>query len=463
MGARPKGRRPRNERAPLEVHEEIAVRPLRAEEAREEERNDACRLGSGGPSASAWFVLPCHGRSDIARRGRSRRQADVAVRPSARTDALHEREPVVAEQRPQPRQELGLRHRARRIRVRDAVPLRPARPTSSSRGSPPAGTWTSKTTYVMTIRKGVKWSDGQALTAKDVTYSFDILKIATHPQHPLWTGHRADGVKASGNDRRLHVRRQAGLPAVRLLPLHGRGRPAARLQELLARRTSRRATSSDTSKIVGTGPYTYQSGVGAASETVVWTKKPNWWATKALGLRVAPKYIVDIKNGTNAAALSQPARREHRPLQQLRPEVGDQQAGSRPTSTRRRTTSGANTTWLFPNTTKKPLNDKQFRKALAFSINMNQILDKSYQGLVSKASPTGLLPIWNKWIDQKRRQAVRLLVQPDQGEGAPGRRRLQGRERRRLRREQGRVEDRPPDRLPERVVGLDDVDPGHRR
>ena len=32
---------------------------------------------------------------------------------------------------------------------------------------------------------------------------------------------------------------------------------------------------------------------------------------------------------------------------------------------------------------------------------MNQILDKAYQGLVDKASPTGLLPIWNKWVDKK--------------------------------------------------------------
>ncbi len=38
----------------------------------------------------------------------------------------------------------------------------------------------------MTIRKGVKWSDGKPLTPKDVKYSFDLPKIATHPQHPLW-------------------------------------------------------------------------------------------------------------------------------------------------------------------------------------------------------------------------------------------------------------------------------------
>ena len=32
---------------------------------------------------------------------------------------------------------------------------------------------------------------------------------------------------------------------------------------------------------------------------------------------------------------------------------------------------------------------------------MDQILDKAYQGLVNKASPTGLLPIWDKWVDKK--------------------------------------------------------------
>ena len=48
------------------------------------------------------------------------------------------------------------------------------------------GKWTSKTTYQMTIRNGMKWSDGEALTAGDVAYTFNTLKIATHPQNPLW-------------------------------------------------------------------------------------------------------------------------------------------------------------------------------------------------------------------------------------------------------------------------------------
>ena len=132
---------------------------------------------------------------------------------------------------------------------------------------------------------------------------------------------------------------------------------------------------------------------------MVWTKRVNWWATKALGLNVAPKFVVDIKNGTNAAALSN--------LLAGNIDLFNNFAPKSAISKRFKTYYAsapyhlsANTTWMFPNTTRKPLNDRQFRRALAFSINMNQILDKAYQGLVNKASPTGLLPIWDKWIDK---------------------------------------------------------------
>src|SRR5512133_1937296 len=37
-----------------------------------------------------------------------------------------------------------------------------------------SGKWTSKTTYTMTTRPGVKWSDGKPLTAADIAYSFNL-------------------------------------------------------------------------------------------------------------------------------------------------------------------------------------------------------------------------------------------------------------------------------------------------
>jgi peptide/nickel transport system substrate-binding protein len=261
------------------------------------------------------------------------------------------------------------------------------------------GQWTSKTTYAMTIRKGVKWSDGQALTANDVAYSFNILKIATHPQHPLWTDTGLSRVKARGSNVVFTFSGKPGYQQfdyyrfmVVVVPQH--------IFKNYSKTDIATGNLDDTSKLVGTGPYKYQSGVGAASEAMVWTKNPNWWATKALGLRVAPKYIVDIKNGTNAAALSNLLAGNIDLFNNFAPKSAIK--GKFKTYFDKAPYHlGANTTWLFPNTTRKPLNDKQFRRALAFSINMSQILDKAYQGLVNKANPTGLLPIWNKWIDKK--------------------------------------------------------------
>ena len=156
----------------------------------------------------------------------------IEVGSSARTDALHERKPMVAQQRPQSCQELGLRHRASWVRLRDAVPLRPAQAISSSRGLRPRERGCRRPRYVMTIRKGVKWSDGKTLTPSDVKYSFDLAKIATHPQHALWQDTGLKSTSVNGNTVVFKFAGQSRVSAVRLLPLHGRDRPAAHLQGL---------------------------------------------------------------------------------------------------------------------------------------------------------------------------------------------------------------------------------------
>jgi peptide/nickel transport system substrate-binding protein len=261
-----------------------------------------------------------------------------------------------------------------------------------------SGTWTSKTTFTMTIRTGIRWSDGKTLTPADVKYSFDLAKIATHPQHPLWQDTGLTGTRVSGN---RVIFTFGGAPGYQQFDFY-RFNVAVVPQHIFKSYTKSQIATDNLlfpKNIVGTGPYLYQSGASAASQTVVWKKNPKWWATNALGLRVAPTYIVDIHNASNAAALANFKAGNIDLFNNFAPKS----AISGKTKTyfdKGPYHLGANTTWLFPNTTKKPLNDKQFRSALAHSINMNQILTKAYQGLVNKASPTGLLPIWNKWVDQ---------------------------------------------------------------
>jgi peptide/nickel transport system substrate-binding protein len=260
------------------------------------------------------------------------------------------------------------------------------------------GKWTSKSVYTMTIRKGVKWSDGQPMTAKDVAYSFNLLKLPTHPQHPLFADTGLKSIKAVGNNV---VFTFAGTPAYQEFDFY-RFNVAIVPQHVFKGYSATDITTGnlENGKIVGTGPYVYQSGIGATSNSVVWKKNPSWWATSALGLKVGPQYVVDIKNGTNAAALSNLLAGNIDLFNNFAPKTAIK-GKFKTYFSKAPFHLGANTTWLFPNTTKKPLDDAAFRKALANSINMGQIIDKAYQGLVNKASPTGLLPIWNKWIDKK--------------------------------------------------------------
>jgi peptide/nickel transport system substrate-binding protein len=262
-----------------------------------------------------------------------------------------------------------------------------------------SGKWTSKTTYTMTTRPGVKWSDGKPLTAADIAYSFNLTKITTHPQHPLFADTGLKSVKASGQNVVFSFSGKPGYQQfdfyrfnVAIVPQH--------IFKSYSNTDIATGNLDDPSKLVGTGPYLYQSGASASSNAMTWKKNPKWWATSALGLKVAPTYVVDIKNGTNAAALGNLLAGNIDLFNNFAPKSAIKGRfktyfSSAPYHL------GANTTWLFPNTTRKPLNDAQFRRALAYSINMGQIIDKAYQGLVNKASPTGLLPIWNKWIDKR--------------------------------------------------------------
>jgi peptide/nickel transport system substrate-binding protein len=260
------------------------------------------------------------------------------------------------------------------------------------------GSWTSKTTYVMHIRQGVKFSDGHLLTPQDVKYSFDLTNIPTHPQHPLWADTGLKSTRVSGHNV---IFKFSGTPGYQEFDFY-RFNVAIVPSHVFKHYSPTDLTTGnlgDTSKIVGTGPYKYQSGFGASSETMVWIKRSGWWATKALGLNVKPRFVVDISNSSNAAALSNLLAGNIDLFNNFAPKSAI--SGKFKTYYAKAPYHlGANTTWLFPNTTEKPLNDAQFRKALAYSINMGQILDKSYQGLVNKASPTGLLPIWSKWVDK---------------------------------------------------------------
>ena len=265
------------------------------------------------------------------------------------------------------------------------------------------GKWVGRN-YVVTVRKGVKWSDGRPLTAADVKFTFETQKNEGAQYGTMWkTG--LQRISTRGRTVTFHFR---GVPnyqewdsnryTVPIVPMrHWKGYSK---KELVS------GNASNVKKIIGTGPFTYGGGAGG-SQTLQWNRRDGWWASKAYGMKMPMRYIVDIHNTSNTASLQNFLQDRIDLSNNFFPGI-NRHVGSRVGTYYKSAPYmlAANTAWLVPNTTKKPLNDVAFRRALAESININRIVVADYQNIVSKASPTGLLPTWSKWIDKAQVQRL---------------------------------------------------------
>jgi peptide/nickel transport system substrate-binding protein len=265
------------------------------------------------------------------------------------------------------------------------------------------GRW-SGNTYIVTLRNGVTWSDGRPLTAADVKFSFETGKLPASEFATMWqTG--LQRITTSGNQVRFQFK---GTPNyqqwdtfryhVPIVPRH--------IWSAYSAKAITTGNNDDMSKLIGTGPFTYGAGKGG-SQTLQWNRRDGWWATAALGKRMPMRYIVDIHNTSNTASLQNFLQSKIDLSNNFFPGIDKMIRGKVQTYYPRPPYMlAANTAWLVPNTTKKPLDDRNFRRALAFSVNVNRIVTDDYGNIVSKASSTGLLPTWKKWIDSA---AVRQL------------------------------------------------------
>ncbi len=256
-----------------------------------------------------------------------------------------------------------------------------------------SGEWTSDTEYTIKLREGLTWADGEPLTADDVVFTLELGKLPSVPYSTIWNFldkvEAVDDLTAKVTFTSPQHQQWANFIYNRaILPQH-----------LWGDRSEEEIMGANENP-VGSGPYQYLSHDPGR---MIWEKRDGWWGTEALGLDPKPKYIVDIVNGSNNVALGLVLQGGLDMSNNFLPGVATLVEGGYGVKTYYDAAPymmSANTAWLATNNTKPPLDDPAFRKALATSIDVDTIVNVVYTGIVAAASPTGLLPPWEQYVDQ---------------------------------------------------------------
>ena len=254
--------------------------------------------------------------------------------------------------------------------------------------------------YVINVRSGVKWSDGQDMTAADVAYSINLaVKNSADPYSANVA--TVDTATASGNTVTVTFK---GTPGYTDFTTYLWKAPV--LPEHIWSKLSASQIATDANKNpVGTGPMTLDT---ANTQEVAYQTKSDWWGTSALGMSFKFKYLVDVVNGSNSQELGQLNSGNIDWSNNYLPGINmlaSAQGGNSGYTLKFYYDKSpymlsGNTVWLEPNTTKAPMNNVNFRKALAAALNPQAIAQAVYGGIAAPSTPTGLLPTLKPFIDQ---------------------------------------------------------------
>lgn len=253
-----------------------------------------------------------------------------------------------------------------------------------------SGEWVSDDVYEVTLREGLTWSDGEALTAEDVVFTAELGQYPQVPWSNLWNW--LDEAEAVDD---LTVRYTFSDPRYQewenflydnnVLPEH-----------IMSEWSEDEYISSQNTDPVGSGSYMYSTH---GPDRMVWERNDDWWAIDVLGLEMPARYVVDIVNPSNEVALGLLLQGNLDLSNNFLPGINTLADSGQVTTYFAESPYmlSANTAVLVPNTLREPMDDPAFRQALARSVNVEQIVTGAYGDIVQAAHPSGLLPAYSDY------------------------------------------------------------------
>jgi peptide/nickel transport system substrate-binding protein len=261
--------------------------------------------------------------------------------------------------------------------------------------------------YIIHLRPGVDWVASPSgtvegtMTGNDVAFSIELAKNnAADPWNSFASGVKS--VSVSGLTVTVHFGSPPPYTDWQDFLWQAPILPASVWSKMSS---TNQMTSANTSP-VGTGPMLLNS---TTSTQACFSLNPHWWGSAALGLHFKFKYLCDEENSSNNVELSDLLATQIDWSNNFLPGIaalvngalgGNSGYGIKTYYPTKPYMLSANTVWLDMNTTKAPMSNVNFRKAVAYAINTQQIQSSVYAGSVKVANPTGLLPNLDQYVSK---------------------------------------------------------------
>jgi len=239
-------------------------------------------------------------------------------------------------------------------------------------------------TLTFTIREGVLWSDGTPFSAADVEFSFNLIK--TTPGLDLESAWNSLASVTAADNTVVFTFATLAIPdffricRTQIVPKHQWETFADPVTEVNA-------------SPIGTGPFVFESFNG---EQVAAVKNEQYWKAERIRIK---RLIWQREAGEPQVNQLRLANGEYDWAGMYIPNVEQVFVAKDPEHNKYWFDQGSSI-GIGMNLTKEPFNDVAFRKALAFAIDRDKIIQNAQLGYVTAASQTGLkLPGQSAWLN----------------------------------------------------------------